>query len=341
MAWTVACSAPLALSAAQAEHRRRNAQVAIAAVRMSLDRIGEMHIVLAGDSRYAMQLATTMRSAVEANRSGRTLTFYVLCDDISPQLRERVHRSLPGPTSVRWVPVTASQFGHLATANHISPMTFARLTIPDGLPPDIRRVLYLHADLLVLDDLGSLWNFPMEDAPVAAVLDSLDPLIHRNDHSMAGVPRVERYFNAGVLLIDIPRWKSCGVADRALTYLAMNPASPFSDQDALNVACDGQWATLPARWNFHNHFETAIEDLPPNARPGIVHFVTGVKPWRPASCSVNASFYGSFRDRTLFARTRFEKLCDVPKNCWYRLKRSLLRPAWRVAVRHWGAARQS
>jgi len=220
-------------------------------------------------------------------------------------------------------------------------MTFARLTIPRGLPPGIRRVLYLDADLLVLDDLSALWGFEMEDAPVAAVVDGLDAQIRRNDPAAVGVPRVARYFNAGVLLIDVARWQSYRVTERAVEYLKANPFSPFSDQDALNVACDGQWASLPLRWNFQEHRVTAIDALPLHARPGIVHFVTSLKPWHASSCSLNVSFYDSYRDRTAFARTRIGKWSDVPKGWWYQLKRSLLRPAWDVAIKGYRAARQS
>ena len=42
-------------------------------------------IVLACDKRYAMPLATTLRSIVDTNRSGGPLEFHVLVDDVSKQ----------------------------------------------------------------------------------------------------------------------------------------------------------------------------------------------------------------------------------------------------------------
>ena len=47
-------------------------------------------IVLACDKRYAMPLATTLRSIVDTNRSGGPLEFHVLVDDVSERMRRRI-----------------------------------------------------------------------------------------------------------------------------------------------------------------------------------------------------------------------------------------------------------
>ena len=47
-------------------------------------------IVLACDKRYAMPLATTLRSIVDTNRSGEPLEFHVLVDDVSERMRRRI-----------------------------------------------------------------------------------------------------------------------------------------------------------------------------------------------------------------------------------------------------------
>src|SRR5271154_1359623 len=83
-------------------------------------------IVLACDEPYAMQLATVLLSAAEANRSGQPLDVYVLSDHFSPSIRRRVVESLPeGSAVIRWVPVDLSSFEEFPTLPHISKMTFA------------------------------------------------------------------------------------------------------------------------------------------------------------------------------------------------------------------------
>jgi lipopolysaccharide biosynthesis glycosyltransferase len=203
----------------------------------------------------------------------------------------------------------------------ISKMTFARLLIPRLFPETVRRVLYLDADLLVFDDLDPLWEADLEGAVLGAVLDGLDLHLKKNGKpGLEGMPRVRNYFNSGVLLIDLPRWRKEQISERSLDYLTRHPRSPFSDQDALNVACDGLWKRLDPRWNFQNHHQTSILDMGPQERPAVVHFVTSVKPWKPSSLSVNASLYDAVRSRTCFARTRRDRLSDAVQTMWRRLK---------------------
>ena len=113
------------------------------------------------------------------------------------------------------------------------------------------------------------------------------------------------------MLVDARRWRQERISDKALRYLAANPASPFSDQDALNIACDGLWKPLDARWNFQNHYSTPVAGMGEAARPAVVHFVTASKPWVPAIRSPNSRFYDEFRSRTLYARTRTDRLRDA------------------------------
>jgi lipopolysaccharide biosynthesis glycosyltransferase len=48
------------------------------------------------------------------------------------------------------------------------PIVFARFLIPDLLPPEIDRVIYLDQDVLVLKDLTALWEINMDGYPIAA-----------------------------------------------------------------------------------------------------------------------------------------------------------------------------
>ncbi len=76
---------------------------------------------MACDESYAMPLAIALRSAVDANRSGEPLDVYVLCDDFSSSMRQKVMNSLPeGSSVIRSVPVDLSSFEGFSTLPHIS-----------------------------------------------------------------------------------------------------------------------------------------------------------------------------------------------------------------------------
>ncbi len=280
-------------------------------------------IVLACDEGYAMPLATTLRSLAESNRAHWPLDVHVLTDGFSERAREQVLRSQPaGAMHIRWIPVDLQGFAQFGLLDHVSRMTYARLQIPQVFGEDVAKVLYLDADILVLGDLEPLWQVELDGAPIGAVLDHhVDAdLKSGRHHQTRGVPRVPNYFNAGVLLLDLAACRRHRVAERAVDYLRFHAASPYADQDALNVACDGVWKQLDRAWNFQDHHCTRIGRQAASQRPAIVHFITSSKPWKPSSSSVNAGFYDSFRDRTHFRRSLQEKVRAALSTLLYRVK---------------------
>ena len=205
-------------------------------------------------------------------------------------------------------------------------MTFARFLLAELLPREATRVLYLDSDLLVLGDLGALWTSSLEGNCAGAVLDyGLDPLLQRQDPKCAGMPAVNRYFNAGVLLIDLDLWRQEQIGERAAQYLAEHPDSPYADQDALNVVLDGAWASLAEEWNFQRHLETSVVRMKPELRPAIVHFITEAKPWKREFHTPNESLFDRYRRRTQFSRSLSMRLADAWKTAWFLLKRELKR----------------
>jgi lipopolysaccharide biosynthesis glycosyltransferase len=269
-------------------------------------------LVFACDEGYAMPLATTMRSVVESNASHWPIDMYVLSDGVSQPARELVEQSLPpGAANIRWVTVDLGGYDGFSTPTHISRTTYARLVIPRVLPEALDRVLYLDADLLVLDDLEKVCGLPMDGVLVGAVLDTVDGILKRGEPGWEAVPRVAGYFNAGVLLINLAAWRRERVAEQAMEYLGRNPDCVFCDQDPLNVICDRRWKALDARWNYPCFMSGAITDLPADKRPGIAHFLTRRKPWDPRYRSPNAAIFDSFRRRTRFARTPTERVRDA------------------------------
>ena len=290
-------------------------------------------IVLACDEAYAMPLATALRSLVEANPGQAELELHVLTSEFSASARQKVLNSLPvGSVSIRWLPVDLQVFREFSTPDYISKMTYARLMIPYMFPENVQRILYLDADILVLGQLGPLWAVDLEGTVVGAVVDVHSPT-HvnrlglcaslRQGDSGAEVPLAINYFNAGVLLIDLPRWRQERISENALEYLLKHPETSLSDQDALNVACCGKWKELDARWNYYNHPRLGYGETQTEQWPSIVHFIGRYKPWAAATLSDNAAFYNNFRNRTEFFLTRYEITCHTVQRGWARLKRVL------------------
>ncbi len=181
-------------------------------------------------------------------------------------------------------------FARQPSAAFLSPATASRLFLPELLP-DVGRIVYLDADMIVDMDIGSLWNFDLRGAPLGAVPDlgiqRALYVVPRDPECDAwatgalarwkdlGIP-LDRYFNAGTLLLDLHSLRDSGLFGKALAFLDRHPALPTLDQDALNAVFHDTYAALPFRYN-------VMLSLYPTwcAGPCIWHF-TGTKPWMDA-----------------------------------------------------------
>lgn len=158
------------------------------------------------------------------------------------------------------------------------------LLLAELLPADVSKVLFLDPDILVLEDLGLLWQTPLDGHVLAAVTDQAIPTCGsprgvKNTQSL-GIPRDAPYFNAGVMLIDLDHWRETNVTGRALEYLrAWDGRTDFYHQEALNSAVWNEWLPLGARWNIIASL-TGRPYGPAVESPGIVHFSGYFKPWK-------------------------------------------------------------
>lgn len=97
---------------------------------------------------------------------------------------------------------------------------FLKLLVFDRLPEDVDRILYLDSDTLVLGSLGPLEELDMQGNLLAMVMDSLTD----KHKALVGFKRLDRYFNSGVIYVDVKAWKSDNCRERvirhALTHIA-------------------------------------------------------------------------------------------------------------------------
>ena len=169
----------------------------------------------------------------------------------------------------------------LEGARHLSPAAYLRLFIPALVPAEISRVLYLDCDVLVRGNLAELWQTDLRGLPVGAVRDFAvaeisHPFSGVTDYRELGLDPAAAYFDSGLLLLDVARWRAENTAADALAYaVKYGGALPNCDQDALNATLSGEWLPLDYRWNVQ-YALLHLHDLPPYA------FVEELLPLRPA-----------------------------------------------------------
>jgi lipopolysaccharide biosynthesis glycosyltransferase len=255
-------------------------------------------LVFASDENHARALAVAVHSALDHLPRRESPELYILDNGIADASRDRLVRlANAAGAALRWVEVPEARLSHLESvlprpsqpnsAHHITRATWARLLIPELLPGYVSRAVYLDNDVLVRRDLSPLFELDLDGASLAAVGDFA---VASEPHPLWG-ECAEPYFNSGVLVIDVQRWRSAALASRALAQAAaQEPPFPFADQDALNVVVD-DWCELSPEWNVQQGFlwrPALTESLSQQRetlydRAGILHFTGASKPWHPDS----------------------------------------------------------
>jgi len=269
-------------------------------------------VVTACDEIYVRAAGVTLASASASVPFQQAMDFYVLDGGVSPRSKAKLEQSCAAPgRRFHWLTPDLHILRGLPVSQHINLSTYLRLLLAEMLPAKVERALYLDADTVVVRNLAELWTTPLDGAFCAAVQEVLHPVLEPGDvydrplHCMT-MPHVDPrpipnyrdlglrgtlpYFNAGIMLVNVPRWREQHVAVRGLECLRQNAGQVrYWDQYALNVLFAGQWKLLDPRWNQNSHvFRLPDWKLSHYSQqelwavqhdPWIVHFTNSPKPW--------------------------------------------------------------
>src|SRR5438874_2281209 len=179
-----------------------------------------IEIVMAVDAAYVRQLAVALVSISE--QGDDRCRVHVLHDGVSLADRERVQGQLSGRIDLEWIDARPQADGRRLPRDMPRSMFF-RLYLSELLPRDLERVVFLDADVIVRRSLRDLWCAPLGDAPIGAVRDAYLPWMARNwtfHWRDVDVSPDAPFFNSGVMVVALGRWRDEEVGARALALLS-------------------------------------------------------------------------------------------------------------------------
>ncbi len=242
-------------------------------------------IVLVADNAYLVQLETTIKSILCHNTE---IDFYILNSDIAPEWFKLLGKKMEVVRStIHNVHFDKELFEGYKTGPHINYTSYFRFFATEVVESD--RVLYLDSDIIVTRDLSPLFEMDLKGYYLGAVDD-----IYAYEGRTSG-------FNAGVLLMDVAKWKENLIVNSLLELAAeQNQIVHLGDQSILNIYFENKWLRLEETYNFMVGVDTfslgkkyeRLEDLP----PAIVHFASHDKPWNTYSISRLRELWWAYRD---------------------------------------------
>ena len=242
-----------------------------------------VHVAYNIDNNYVVYTLLSINSILKNNKSNSEYMFWILENGLSEKNKKMMKEYIEQRRQkVNFLSVDQNELykGSLSRIKkiyegaeyaHVSYVSFMRLFIPELLPDNVHKVLYLDGDTLVVQDLNELFQTDLDDFPMGMVKDI--------SSTLKEICWIETYYNAGVILINTDKWKEDRILERALSALEErgNMYRRYVEQDLLNCLFYNDIMPLDPKWNNQVFYDLF---LTPYDKTGIFHFIAWEKPWK-------------------------------------------------------------
>lgn len=246
-------------------------------------------LFFAVDENYLPYLAVALRSLKDNASRNRTYAVRVLHAGIDGRAADRICSLGDDWFTVEFVDVSDRLrviAEKLQLRDYYTCTTYYRIFIAEMFP-DLHKALYLDSDTVILSDIAELYDHDLGDNLVGAVTDeTVSDVPEFCDYvkDALGI-QPQKYFNAGILLMNLQKFREEGFYEKFNDLLHRYKFSVAQDQDYLNVLCGGRVTYLPSEWN----------KMPiPSRRaqpPKLIHYNLTRKPWHYADVLYREYFW--------------------------------------------------
>lgn len=219
----------------------------------------KISVVLACDNHYVTLLSALLKSVEMNHHTDELIDIYIVDDQISKTNKQKLTSSLTlDKMNLIWLKMDEiiPEGVTLPLVNNTYPLnTYIRLLIPYFIPKEVNKIIFLDVDMIMLDDISNLWKIETQDKVIAAVNDTVGPQAKTiaegiENYKELGLDPHEKYFNAGMQVINIDKWREQDITQK--TFDAINNNKKYAalgDQYGLNIALIGNWKEIDRMWN--------------------------------------------------------------------------------------------
>lgn len=166
-----------------------------------------VNVVYCSSDLFAEVCAVAMVSLFENNRHLEKIRVFVIDDQIQKENRNRIlQMARQYGRTVTLIPMPdPSEFYHddrftIQSLGH----TYARMILGEIIPGDVKRIISLDSDTMVLGKLDDLWHTDLKGHPIAGVDDCMGRVaLVKTQHLKPDAV----HCNAGMYLVDLETWR--------------------------------------------------------------------------------------------------------------------------------------
>ena len=248
------------------------------------------NILCATDDNYAPYCGIMLTSLFENNKE-LNFCIYILVEQLSNKSKNEfatLARIYNQRIEIITVDSDKLKDCPMHDDDYVSLVTYYRLLAPQLLPQEIDKLLYLDSDMIIDRSIESLYNTDIENYAIAAALD--EDYMNEEKYKRLEYAFEKKYFNAGVLLINLKYWRDNKVMQRCFEYIKGNANKLiFHDQDTLNFVLKDEKKEIHIKNNFQTGFIHKKRNVEPGlindinesvVAPVVIHYTGLNKPWK-------------------------------------------------------------
>ena len=218
---------------------------------------------------------------------------------------------------------------------HITLPTFFRLFIKDIIPESLNEILYIDADVICMKNFEKeyykIFNSMKKEQYIVGARTIGEEKGNTEIFERLDLKN-KKYFNAGVMFIDIAAWKNNNVG-KALINLLYKDTYTYMDQDVLNKYFDGNYCEIDADMNYLIKVDETdsqpIVDKFVKDHAKLIHYVGANKPWHAENANTqNSSYYQNYYSSINIKSKHITKKPINRKHLWYSKVLSKLNPKY-------------
>lgn len=266
-----------------------------------------INLLFAVDDKFAQRMLVTLYSLRQNAPADATYAVYVLQDQ--PLTQAPVIAATLARLNMTYHPVIVDQavFTNAPVSDRYPKSIYYRLLASDLLPADLDKVLYLDADILVINDLTPLYQTDLTGQLYAAAM-------HTDFLNLTGTfnqfrldTATPHYFNSGVLLINLAQArKQVNAADIFRVIEEHKNVLILPDQDVLNKLYSQDTRPVPdVVYNYDVRKDLTYLTTSQGkwdldwvvTHTVFLHFCGTKKPWLPNATDKYALLYKHYQHR--------------------------------------------
>uniref|UniRef100_A0A0D9VXE4 Hexosyltransferase n=1 Tax=Leersia perrieri TaxID=77586 RepID=A0A0D9VXE4_9ORYZ len=264
-----------------------------------------VHVAMTLDASYLRGTMAAVLSVLRHASCPESVHFHFLASPTSPisRLRDTVRASFPSLAFRVYAfddePRVAGLISTSIRGALDRPLNYARSYLATTLPSCVRRVVYLDSDVILTDDIASLAATPLPSDETTAVAAPeycganftayFTPTFWSSpslsNTFSAGDRRRPCYFNTGVMVIDLARWRRADYTAQIEEWMELQKRVRIYELGSLPpflLVFAGRIAAVDHRWNQHGLGGDNYRGLCRGLHAGAVsllHWSGKGKPW--------------------------------------------------------------